>query len=160
MDELRMCAFGEPKPCNKECRFYETCTRNPKKRKEKRMSKLYVDVKLDEGAKMPTKAHETDAGFDLYTPSGFTVKAGGSAVVETGVHMVIPKGWCGLLVSKSGLNTRCDINTTGLVDAEYTGGIVVNVQNHGCDDYTFCAGEKVSQIVILPVCDVDRKSVV
>lgn len=118
------------------------------------MSKLYVSVKLDGDAKMPTKAHASDAGYDLYTPYEFTVTAGGSAVVFTGVHMVIPRGWCGLLVSKSGLNTKYDIKTTGLVDAEYVGEIVVKVQNHSKKDYHFEKGEKVSQILILPVCDV------
>ena len=115
--------------------------------------KMHISVKLDKGY-MPTKAHETDAGFDLYTPYEFTVKAGESATVFTGVHMVIPRGWCGLLVSKSGLNTKCDIKTTGLVDADYTGEIVVKVQNHGKKDYHFNRKDKVSQIVILPVCDV------
>jgi len=119
------------------------------------MSKLYVSVKLDEGAKMPTKAHpDADAGFDLYTPHEFTVKAGGSAVVKIGVHMVIPRGWCGLLVSKSGLYTNHEIQTTGLCDADYTGEITVKVMNHGIKDYHFEKGEKISQIVILPVCDV------
>ncbi len=117
------------------------------------MMELYIDVKLDEGAKMPTKAHDTDAGFDLYTPYEFTVKAGDSATVKTGVHMVIPRGWCGLVVSKSGLNTKNDIKTTGLVDSHYTGEIVIKVQNHGKDDYHFNKGDKVSQIVILPVPD-------
>ncbi len=116
--------------------------------------KLHVSIKLDDGAKRPTKAYEADAGFDLYTPYEFTVKAGESAVVFTGVHMVIPRGWCGLLVSKSGLNTKYDIQTTGLVDADYTGGIVVKVMNHGMKDYHFDKGDKVSQILILPVCDV------
>ena len=115
---------------------------------------LHIDVKLDEGAMMPTKAHETDAGFDLYTPYEFTVKAGDSSVVMTGVHMVIPKGWCGLVVSKSGLNTKNDIQTTGLVDSHYTGEIIIKVQNHGTKDYHFNKGDKVSQIVILPVPDV------
>ncbi len=110
-----------------------------------------VKVKLDKGAKMPTKAHDADAGFDLYTPYEFTVKAGGSATVLTGTHMIIPRGFCGLLVSKSGLNTKHDIQTTGLVDAQYTGEIVVKVQNHGKDDYHFNKGDKVSQIMILPV---------
>lgn len=65
--------------------------------------------------------------------------------------MVIPEDFCGLLVSKSGLLTKHSINTTGLVDARYTGEIVVKVQNHGKDDYHFNKGDKVSQIVILPV---------
>jgi dUTP pyrophosphatase len=103
---------------------------------------------------MPRKAHGADAGFDLFTPYEFTVKAGESATVMTGIHMVIPRGWCGLLVSKSGLYTRHDIQSTGLVDADYTGSIVVKLTNHGMKDYHFEKGEKISQIVILPVCDV------
>ena len=115
---------------------------------------LMIDLMLDDGAKKPTKAHDNDAGLDLYTPYEFTVKAGGSATVLTGVHMVIPRGWCGLLVSKSGLYTNYDIQTTGLVDAEYTGEIVVKVQNHGMRDYHFNKGDKVSQMILLPVPDV------
>lgn len=116
---------------------------------------MQIDILLDKGAKMPTKAHpETDAGFDLYTPYEFTVKAGGSEAVQTGVHMIIPKGYCGLVVSKSGLNTKNDIKTTGLVDAAYTGEIVIKVQNHGNKDYHFNKGEKVTQIMILPVPEV------
>ena len=67
--------------------------------------------------------------------------------------MVIPRGWCGLVVSKSGLNTKNDIQTTGLVDSHYTGEIVIKVQNHGNRDYHFNKGDKVSQIVLLPVPD-------
>ena len=112
---------------------------------------MEIGVKLDAGALMPEKAHSTDAGYDLRTPYEFTVEAGRSEVVFTGVHMVIPAGYCGLLVSKSGLNTKNDVQTTGLVDSEYTGGIVVKVQNHGKKDYHFNKGDKVSQIVILPL---------
>lgn len=110
-----------------------------------------LKVKLDKESYMPEKAHKSDAGYDLRTPYELTVKAGGSAVVYTGVHMVIPEDFCGLLVSKSGLLTKHSITTTGLVDARYTGEIVVKVQNHGKDDYHFNKGDKVSQIVILPV---------
>ncbi len=117
---------------------------------------MVIGVKLDKGAKMPTKAYpETDAGFDLYTPYELTVKAGGSAAVLTGTHMIIPRGFCGLLVSKSGLNTKHDVLTTGLVDAAYSGEIVVKVQNHGKNDYHFNKGDKVSQIMILPVPEVN-----
>ena len=116
---------------------------------------MNIDILLDKGAKMPTKAHDTDAGFDLYTPYEFTVKANGSAVVQTGVHMVIPKNFCGVVISKSGLLTRQDITTTGLVDAAYTGEIVIKVQNNGNKDYHFNRGDKVTQIMILPVPEVE-----
>ncbi len=112
---------------------------------------MQIDILLDENAKMPTKAHETDAGFDIYTPYEFTVKAGDSATVMTGVHMIIPCGYCGLVVSKSGLNTKYDIKTTGLIDAGYTGEIIIKVQNHGHKDFHFHKGEKITQIMILPV---------
>lgn len=114
---------------------------------------LHIDVMLEPGAKMPTKAHETDAGYDIYTPHELYVKAGESGAVHTGVHMIIPKGWCGMVMSKSGLNTKHDIKTTGLVDADYTGEIIIKVQNHGVKDYHFHRGEKVTQIVIMPVTD-------
>ena len=115
---------------------------------------MKIDILLDKDAKMPTKAHGTDAGFDLYTPYEFTVKAGGSAVVFTGTHMIIPPGFCGLVVSKSGLLTKHNLTTTGLVDSNYVGEITIKVQNHGSTDYHFHKGEKVSQIMILPVPEV------
>lgn len=115
---------------------------------------MKVNVKLD-GGLMPTKAHWTDAGFDLYTPIPVNVWAGNSVVVDTGVHMIIPEGYCGLLVSKSGLLTNYGITTTGLVDAGYTGTIKVKILNQGHTSYFFDAGDKISQIIILPVPDVE-----
>ena len=117
---------------------------------------MNIDILLEDGIKMPTKAHpDTDAGFDLYTPYEFTVKAGDAAVVRTGVHMIIPQNYCGLIVSKSGLLTKHNLTTTGLVDADYTGEIMVNIQNHGHKDFHFHRGEKITQIMILPVPEVE-----
>ncbi len=115
---------------------------------------MQIDILLDEGAKMPSKAHDTDGGFDFYTPFDFTLPAMGSARIDTGVHFVIPKGWGGLMVSKSGLNTKYDIESTGYVDAAYTGSVVVKLQNHSMREYHFKKGEKISQMIILPVPEV------
>jgi len=115
---------------------------------------MNIDILLDKGAKMPSKAHDTDGGFDLYTPFEFTLPANGSAIVETGVHMIIPRGWGGLVVSKSGLNTRHNIESTGYVDGLYTGSITIKLQSHMDRDYHFNKGEKISQIIILPVPEV------
>lgn len=109
--------------------------------------KIYLEV----GAVKPTRAHSTDAGIDLYAMHGQTVEAHGHATFLTGVHAQIPKGCAGLLVSKSGLNVRNDITSTGLIDEGYTGEITVKLYNHGDYDYEVQKGEKISQLVIIPV---------
>lgn len=110
-------------------------------------------VKLDEGAFMPTKAHSTDAGLDLRTPKQVVVLPNDSAIIDTGVHIAIPEGYAGILVSKSGLNTNYSMTSTGLIDSGYTGSIRVKIYNHGKHPYLFERGDKVSQLVIIPVMD-------
>ena len=112
-------------------------------------------VMLDENAKMPTKAHETDAGFDLYTPKGVLVYEKDSAVIDTGVHIEIPKGYVGFLKSKSGLNVKNGITGEGVIDAGYTGSIVAKLYNNGDEDVFFDAGQKIIQIVFLPIPEVE-----
>lgn len=110
-----------------------------------------MKIMLDTGAYMPSRAHETDAGLDLHTPKAVTVPAHGSAVVDTGVHVELPQGCAGLLVSKSGLNVRHGITSTGLIDEGYSGSIVVKLSNNGEEDHGFEAGDKVTQLVVIPV---------
>nr|UVX62059.1 MAG: dUTPase [Bacteriophage sp.] len=106
---------------------------------------------LDNGAYMPSRGHETDAGLDLRTPKAVTVPAYGNATVDTGVHVTLPHGCAGLLVSKSGLNVKHDITSTGLIDEGYTGSIVVKLYNHGGEDHGFEAGDRITQLVVVPV---------
>lgn len=110
-----------------------------------------MEIMLDNGAYMPSRGHETDAGLDLRTPKAVTVPAYGSVIVDTGVHVALPHGCAGLLVSKSGLNVKHDITSTGLIDEGYTGSIVVKLYNHGGEDHEFEAGNKVTQLVVMPV---------
>lgn len=110
-----------------------------------------MKVKLNENAITPTRAHETDAGMDLYTPRDVTLLPYSNAVVDTGVSVQLPKGCAGLLVSKSGLNVKCDITSTGLIDEGYSGNIVVKLYNQGCDRQWISAGSKISQLVVIPV---------
>lgn len=110
-----------------------------------------MEFMLDNGAYMPSRGHETDAGLDLRTPKAVTVPAYGSAIVDTGVHVALPNGCAGLLVSKSGLNVKHDITSTGIIDEGYTGSIVVKLYNHGGEDHEFEAGDKVTQLVVMPV---------
>ena len=107
-------------------------------------------IKLDEGAYMPERAHRTDAGLDLRSRESKTVPAHGSAVFHTGVHVELPEGTCGVLMSKSGLNTNHSITSTGLVDEGYSGEVVVKLYNHSITPYFVEKGDKISQLVVLP----------
>lgn len=126
-------------------------------------------IKLDEGAFMPERAHSTDAGLDLRAREDKVVPAGGSAIFDTGVHVELPDVYLdsgidndgcivikhfntvGMIKSKSGLNVKHNIKSEGVVDMGYTGSIVVKLYNHGDTDYQVKRGDKISQLVILPI---------
>ena len=120
---------------------------------------MNIEVILDEGAKMPTRAYTEDAGFDLYTPNYVGILGRGCCTIDTGVHMLIPKGYVGFLKSKSGLNVRLGIRGEGVIDAGYTGSIVVKLYNDSDEPVIFEAGQKIIQIVILPIPYVELKQV-
>ena len=112
-------------------------------------------IKLDNGAKLPTRAHSTDAGLDLYCPSvgvgAYHIPPQGSVVIDTGVHIELPIGTVGFLKSKSGLNVNHGITSEGVIDAGYTGSIQVKLYNHSDKWYTVYEGNKITQLVILPI---------
>ena len=110
-----------------------------------------MNIILDEGAKMPTKAHSTDAGFDLYARESQIIPAKESATFDTGVHIELPPHTTGFLKSKSGLNVKHGITSDGVIDVGYTGSIVVKLYNHSGTDYKVNAGDKITQLVILPL---------
>lgn len=127
---------------------------------------MKMKVMLDPGAKMPTRAHETDAGLDLYAPkdvtvpgceTGFIMDFGcadvlvGSATIDTGVHVEIPAGYVGMIKSKSGLNVKHNITSEGVIDAGYTGSICVKLYNFGKKNVEIKKGQKISQLVLLPI---------
>ena len=110
-----------------------------------------MKITLDPGAHMPTRAHPSDAGLDLYAPRDVRIPARGGAVVDTGVHVAIPEGYVGMLKSKSGLNVKKNILGEGVIDAGYTGPIVVKLYNQGDENVSIEAGMKLIQLVILPI---------
>ena len=110
-----------------------------------------MKVKLDELAYMPERAHATDAGADLRTPHDEIVPAKGSVVIDTGVHIELPPNTVGMLKSKSGLNVKYGITSEGVIDVGYTGSIAVKLYNHSDKPYELKAGDKISQLVVMPI---------
>ncbi len=111
---------------------------------------------IDEGGFMPLKAHEADAGFDLFAPDDFVVSTEAPAIIDTKVHIQIPKGYVGMIMPKSGLNVKENILSFGIIDAFYEGSIVVKLYKLGGDNYRIKKGDKISQIIFLPISEVNK----
>lgn len=114
-----------------------------------------LPVKLDDGAHLPTRAHANDAGLDLYVPDWFSpygVRPGGSMGIDTGVHVGIQSGYVGMVFPRSGLNIKHEaVCGTGVVDAGFTGSIKVRLYNHGSEVLKVMPGDRIAQLVIMPV---------
>lgn len=114
---------------------------------------LKIPVILDKfpSGIMPQRAHSSDAGFDLFSPITKTVPPHGQIFIDTGVRVLIPEGYVGFLKSKSGLNSKVGIITEGVIDAGYTGTIGVVVRNTSDRPYEVSYGDKITQLVVLPI---------
>lgn len=113
-------------------------------------------VKLREGARLPFKATEGSAGADLFAciEEPKTIKAGEILFVPTGIAMEIPVGYGGFMFPRSSLACRYGIsfpNCVGVIDSDYRGEISAVLINQGKNDYTVNPGDRVAQMVIMPV---------
>ena len=110
-----------------------------------------MKIKLDEGARMPARAHNTDAGLDLHSMEMATIFPGEAWTFDTGVHIALEPGTYGKIESKSGLNIKHDIvSCGGVIDEGFVGSIRVKLYNLGHEAYTFYPGDKIAQLVIMP----------
>lgn len=110
-----------------------------------------MNIYVEKGAHVPDRAHKTDAGLDIRSRETRLVKAHSSALFHTGLHVQLLQGTAGLLVSKSGLNINHGITSTGLIDEGYTGEILVKLYNNSDENYLVHVGDKISQLVVIPV---------
>ena len=113
--------------------------------------KLKVKLDTHKGALLPVRAHGTDAGADILSPRSFLLAARSSAIIRTGVHVELPPNTVGMLKSKSGLNIFHDIVGEGVIDEGFTNEIVVKLYNLGDIPYEFERGNKLIQLVVMPV---------
>lgn len=99
-------------------------------------------------AKIPTRAHTSDAGLDLYSTENTTFFPGDIAEIKTGIRMQIPNGCVGLIWDKSGL-AKLGLHTLGgVIDSNYRGEIIVLVKNLSHDIINITNGQKIAQILI------------
>lgn len=105
--------------------------------------------KLDEDAVLPTRAHATDAGYDLYAGMSYDIRAGDRVQISTKIAMQIPEGYVGLIWDKSGLSHKKGLKVLGgVIDSGYRGEILVGMANISDRSFTMRRGEKVAQLLI------------
>jgi dUTP diphosphatase len=110
---------------------------------------------LSEHARVPTRAHEGDAGLDLRAAEGTTIRPGKRASVGTGISLEIPPGYAGLVLPRSGLAAKHGIslvNSPGLIDSGYRGEVRVLLLNTDQDQpFQIEPGDRIAQLVVTPV---------
>lgn len=108
-------------------------------------------IKILEGGFMPIRAHSTDAGLDLRSPIDVFVPAKEAVCIDTAVCVELPENTVGMVKSKSGLNVHNGLQCEGVIDVGYTGSIRVKLYNHSCLNYFVRRGDKIAQLVIMPI---------
>jgi len=113
--------------------------------------------RLTKDARIPMRAHEGDAGYDLYTVGTFTLGPKCYTWTRTGLKVSVPKGWEIQIRPKSGLAGRgvTVLNTPGTIDAGFRGEVLVLLFNATDDEFSFKCGDKIAQMVLKPVYDME-----
>lgn len=104
---------------------------------------------------LPSRAHEGDAGLDLYAAEATVIRPGERASVGTGIAVEIPPGFAGLVLPRSGLAARHGIalvNSPGLIDSGYRGEVRALLLNTDrAEQFEIEPGDRIAQLVVTPV---------
>ena len=111
-------------------------------------------TRLRDDARLPTRAHEGDAGLDLYAAESARLDPGERTSVGTGIAVAVPEGHAGLVLPRSGLAARHGItlpNAPGLIDAGYRGEVRVLLLNTDRDRaFEVAPGDRIAQLLVTP----------
>ena len=106
---------------------------------------------------LPKRANPTDAGADLMSTENCEIYPGEQKLVDTGVAVKIPQGYAGFVFNRSSQGKKGITipHSVGVIDADYRGNIKVILKNTGEDPYEIQRGDRIAQLVVVPVvlCD-------
>ena len=118
------------------------------------MDKTPILVKrADVEAKLPTKAHEDDAGWDLYSLYDYVINPHETVKVDTGLSFQLPEGTFGAIYARSGLATKQGLrpaNCVGICDAGYRNNYIVPLYNDSDEVQTIHKYDRIAQLIIQP----------
>lgn len=108
---------------------------------------------LSEHAKLPTRATDGSAGYDLYAMEGLNLFANKQQLVDTGVAVEIPLGHVGIIKSRSSMAVKFSVEVgAGVIDSDYRGSIKVLLYNRGSVDcHIIERGDRIAQLLIIPI---------
>jgi dUTP pyrophosphatase len=116
-----------------------------------------------DGARPPQRAHDGDAGLDLFSAAELTLAPGERATVPTGIAIEVPPGHAGLVLPRSGLAARHGIalvNAPGLIDSGYRGEVRVLLLNTDrSEPFTISPGDRIAQLLVVPFAEVEAVAV-
>ena len=107
---------------------------------------------LNEFAKLPSKSHEDDIGYDLYADGEYVIKPNKVILVQLGISIQLPENIGGFVLPRSGLASKyliAPINSPGLIDPGYTGELMIPLMNYSDETYTVTKHERVAQLVVI-----------
>jgi dUTP pyrophosphatase len=112
-------------------------------------------IKLSDRATLPTRAHENDAGLDLYAAESARIVPGARVSVGTGLAVAIPDGLAGMVLPRSGLALKHGVtlvNAPGLIDPGYRGEVRVLLLNtDGTIAFQVSPGDRIAQLLLVPI---------
>ncbi|MCM1298492.1 MAG: dUTP diphosphatase [Firmicutes bacterium] len=119
---------------------------------------------IRDGAKLPFRATEGSAGADVFAciEDEITIEPGGTKTVPVGIAVEIPAGFGGFVFPRSSLATKHGIalpNCVGVIDSDYRGELCVPLINHGDEAFTVENGDRIAQLVIMPVENAEYEAV-
>lgn len=113
--------------------------------------RIFIE-RIHKAAKLPTKAYQGDAGFDLYSCEECEILPSEKMIIKTGLRFAIPPGYAGFIWDKSGLAAKHSLKTmAGVLDSNYRGELKVVLANLGKEPYKVEKGQKIAQLVIKKV---------
>jgi dUTP pyrophosphatase len=120
-------------------------------------------ARLRDDARLPSRAHDGDAGLDLHAAEAARIEPGERASVSTGIAVEIPEAHAGLVLPRSGLAARHGIalvNAPGLIDSGYRGEVRILLLNTDRSEaFEIEPGDRIAQLVIAPVGGVEAVEV-
>jgi dUTP pyrophosphatase len=119
--------------------------------------------RLERFARPPARAHDHDAGYDLFAAEAARLEPGERVSVGTGIAVAIPEGHGGLVLPRSGLAARHGIalvNAPGLIDAGYRGEVRILLLNTDRQEpFEIAAGDRIAQLVVVRIESLDLAEV-
>ena len=115
---------------------------------------IVLPIMLEEGAQVPTYAHDSDAAADLYALEDTNLNAHTYGnKIRTGVHIQLPEGWLAMILPRSSIGAKTPFrlsNSVGLIDSGYRGELGVLYDNTSDEDSFITKGERIAQLLVMP----------